>query len=731
MPEFSPVANATPSIGLVLRLGQTEPHYMRVTHIFGGSIYFMTVKEPVEARQARRPFRLSLADLRKLTDADATWGRVILPPSLSNVSLLNPKHEQDIEAAWFLIEPLVAAFDQEENLHHSNFSALIQARADATGSSVTTVRRTLFRFYYFGRSRLGLLDLPSGTKPKTPAYPIQQSNDNDQVLPRRRGRKSVLSTEHGPNNFLVSQLDINDMVECLKRCLSRGPTSLAAAHEDYLANDFRRRHPQLAAQYLEGKHLEPVTQRQFRYYIENHARLSADLEANLRLHTRELGQIGSLYAAGPGEVYEIDSTGGRLYLVARNEDGTSVIVGKPTIYLIVDRWSRFVVSVYISLRPPSYEEVRHTLLVAFTSRERRFSTLGVNVDDVTWPVGRMPAVLCPDRGSEFLSSSMEQAVVNDLRIELTPLPPYCPDGKAIVERLIREVKRRMAQSGLKGTYADRPLDPQTKRVAKKAELVAIHSLAEAYRTLIEIVVEHNNRPHTALRRNRALTQADVSPTPKEAYLWGLKNVTGLQVPPFDDEDYRKLLLASDRASISNGILRYKKRAYLPSNEAAIEIASNSTRRAKQIEIRVDKTDPLEIFIVNHRGIWASFHITHGGEGEISGLTLDEEDALATKNALLWARSEHQSRLERVSAKSQNRKKKITGSGPAASVEKNEKISLREKETANLKEHLIGDTFEHRSVSENNEVAGDSDWRRYEEQERLRNLDAIRKHRDKQ
>src|SRR3546814_12690446 len=104
--------------------------------------------------------------------------------------------------------------------------------------------------------------------------------------------------------------------------------------------------------------------------------------------------------------------------------------------------------------------------------------MGVDIDDERWPIGRFPSTLCPDRGSDFMSRSMEKVVTDDLRIELTPLPPLCPDGKAIVERTIREIQRRMFMSKLKGTYADRPLDPPTKREAKKAKANAVSSQIE-------------------------------------------------------------------------------------------------------------------------------------------------------------------------------------------------------------------------------------------------------------
>ena len=416
------------------------------------------------------------------------------------------------------------------------------------------------------------------------------------------------------------------------------------------------------------------------------------------------------------------------YLVSH--DDPPVILGQPTIYLIIDRWSRFVVSVYMSLRSPSYEEVRHALLIAFTSREKRFRALGVDIDDERWPVGRMPAVLCPDRGAEFLGESMEQAVAQDLRVELTPLPPLCPDGKAIVERFIREVKRRMASSDLKGTYADRPMDPLAKRAARRAKLAAVHSLAEAYRKLIEIIDDHNNRPHRTLRRRRILTQAGIQPTPKNAYLWGLKHIAGLRAPPLTEADYRRLLLSVGTASLASGVLRYKSRPYLPVNEAALNLAAKSTRRPKQIGIRLDTTYPYEVKVPTLRGNWAVFQITTGAASELAGLSLDEEEALAAQNAILWARAEHQARVERVVEKGKKNSSFKKRSARATVVDKQQQLAARAQESADLKAKLTGQPFPLRSGETTTSSTLSEDWQKIEEQERLRNLELIRQHRNK-
>jgi hypothetical protein len=727
--EFQLVKNAALAPGMVLRVGETDSKYLRLTHVFEDCAYVMWVSTPENARYARRPKKMLLGELKQLASATtSTWGRFVLPLALSTPPLEGSERFLAMNAAWLIIQPLVAAFEKEANLSRTKFTSLVRERAEAMQASFITLHRMIIRYYYFGGTRFALLSLPPGISPGDGRYAdVSTENSNIHRPPKRRGRKSILTDELGANDFIALEDDIKDMVDCLKKCLRKGPTYLTSAHEDYLSEFFKKRHPDIHAKYLTGKIMEPITVRQYRYYIYENARLDEELAKNMRTQDREQGYLGSVRAAGPAEVYEIDATGGRLHLVST--DDPPVLLGKPTIYFLIDRWSRFVVSAYLSLRSPSYEEVRHVLLVAFTSREKRFSALGVDIDDVRWPIGRMPAVLCPDRGSDFMSESMEQAVVHDLRIEMTPLPPFCPDGKAIVERLIREVKRRMASSKMKGVYADRPLDPHSKRAARKAEAAAVHSLSEAYRFLIEIIDDHNNRPHSTLKRRRVLTQAGVQPTPKNAYLWGLEHITGLRTAPLTDKDYHRLLLSVDTASISNGILRYKGRPYKPFNEAAIDLAAKSTTRAKAKDVRVDKTFPHEIFIPHSRGEWASFKITQGGASELHGMSLDEEVVQKTQTGRLWARAEHQSRVKRVAAKSTKTKTSSKRIEPAVKVDKLQQLKAREQATTDMKRKLTGDN-QHDETNTIEQSQSEESWMQIEKAERLRNLELVRQQRRK-
>jgi len=725
MPEFHPYpVQPAPVPGLVLRVAGDTLRYLRLTHVFDDGVFAMWVAEAERVRYAKRPRFLGWDDVEKLAAGGSTWGRIVLPPQLSTKPEPDSPEAATLDSNWALIAPLVKLFEKKQNLSRQHFTALVRDHAAKTGSAERSLLRLLFRYFYFGNSRNALQPFVPGPKPGENGYPAPAGNSPTSAQ-KRRGRRNVLSDEVNPNTFVVSQLDIEDMVGCYKQLLRQGPTNKTIAHEQYLAKQFRARHPKLYDDYINGRSLEPITYRQFYYYLNAELELSEDLAKNERHLRRNTTARNALHAAGPGELYEIDSTGGRLFLISTDEE--PVVVGKPTIYLLVDRWSRFVVSAYLSLRAPSYEEVRSTLLIAFTSREARFARLGVDVSDERWPVGRMPAAICPDRGSDFMSDSMEQSVVNDLLIDLTPLPPLCPDGKAIVERLIRTIKQRMAASGMKGVYADRPLDPVTKRAARKAEAAAVHTLSDAYRALVEIICEHNNRPHPALRSRKILTLHGIEPTPRNAYLWGLDSITGLRSPPYSDEDYERLLLATDKASISDGFLRYKKRTYAAENEAAVDLIRKSPRKAMAVAVRVDKTFPTEVFVPDRRGVWAKFSMAEGGAKDIEGISLDEEEAFEGRTARLWARADLSSRRERVAARGAKQAKSSRGTAAPVRVSKSEQQEARRRETSKLKSRLHSKPLAAPADEVPSSPSANS-WAELERQEQAQMLEHIRKQR---
>ncbi|WP_188130773.1 DDE-type integrase/transposase/recombinase [Paraburkholderia panacisoli] len=692
--------------------------FLRLTHLFDDCAYAMWVGEPNEARTARRPRRLTLSELDLLMkNRKATWGQLRLPPDLLNVPDKDSLGWRTLEHLWDQIKPLIVEFRDPYNLSRLRFSSLIAQHAELIQGSATTLKRLVLRYYYFGGTKNALLPLAPGTRPN-------QRQKNKETPQHRRGRQSVSSRKYGANDFVVSASDIEDMCCVHSKLCLHGSSTVSYAYDRYLADEFRRRHPEEYAAYINEQRSEPVTLRQFRHYTKE-ARAPDDETQSKRAAARR-DSSGTLQAASPGDITEVDATGGRIFLVEQGKpEGPAC---KCIIYIAIDRWSRFITGLYVSLKPASYDELRYLLLVCMTPREARFRAMNVNVTDKVWPYGRVSAVMTFDRGSDFLAESTKQAAADDLRIELAYLPPLCPDGKAIVERVIGVLKRRFASRRLKGSYKDRPLDPKTKRVARRARSAAAYTLAEVYRILVDEVVQHNSRPHPALRRRKVLAQATVPPTPMQAYLWGLQNLGGVHSPPLTDADYQRLLLASGTGYIKNGGCQFLRRSYIPVNSEALVIAARSTKRSKETSVRYDRTFPHFIYIPTTGPEWAKFEMTPESAEELRGMSLDEEEALSGTSSYLWAEADTTARRERVQNVSAA-SSRSTAKRKSASQIQSQASGMRERETADIKQRLTknnsGRLPDERTDSH---CSAGVDWQSAYREEQRKTVAAIRKQR---
>lgn len=689
--KFDPIPETARTVPHALKVktspGQ-EQRYLRLTHQFTGLFYGMWVTSASAVRTAGRPFPVTVTVLAELEAEGAVWGR-LSPPD----DLLKPRAQDEPSAtdgAWRIIAPLVANFSVERNLSRQLFSSLIRERAKETQTNEKTVHRLIRRYYYFGQVRDALAMLPPGRQPsiktlKPPSPKESPSSDNETSgKSKRAGAKSSLEKTYGPNTFVVTDDDIYDMVNCLRRLSKRGRTSVKDAYEHYLGNDFKARNPEVFQLYQNKLHPAPVSIGQYRRYTNEYLILDKDISRNLRTKASGRSSGQSLDSLGPADIYEIDATYGRIVLTTSEDTGERRLIATPTIYLIIDRWSRYVVSIYVSLKAPSWDEVRYALLIAFTSRAKRFQALGIDVDDKRWPVGRIPAILRRDRGTELVGDSMEIAV-GDLRIEPSTLPPRTPNGKSIVERFIRTMKAWMARR-IPGAYAERPTNYHAKRDAKAAKRLAIYSLSELYRELVEFIVEYNNSPHSSLKRIQALAADGVKPTPQAAYIWGVKNLTGARVSTFTDEQLQQMILGKDRGSISTGELRYRGYRYKPANAPAMRMITKSSGKTKSIDIRVDKTFPFEVFC-EARPEWARFEMYTADRAALGMSSMDEAEARKPIINEDVRRDEHDQTHARVTAS--KRVKKQPFEVDRTTPSQGRLASDRREETTDLKAKMTG------------------------------------------
>ena len=644
---FKPVGKTTPlKAGLVLaRKLNNRTTYERITHVFSTSVYVMTIGDPADVHDARRPARLRRVKVEADRKAGSVvMGRVTLPSEFTASVESGSEDDQKIEAAMEAIRPLVALFENEANLDRTKFTLHIAQRAGKLGRSETTIKRILFRYWYFGGVKNALLHLGKGPVPSSKR---SEGPAVDQTAGKRsrRGRRADLCADLGDNEFIVAADDIADMVHAVARearntsaatSAGTGALSVPTIHRSYLHHEFKDRHPKIYKKWIAGKHVPPLSESQFRRYIKAHESLDDDLRHLVPALDHERTDE-MLQSSGPGDVYELDATGGQIVLVDKNYPGT--VLARPVIYLLIDRWSRYVLSIYITLLSPSWEALRIALRIAFTSRSPRFKNLGYPVSDEDWIVGVPPARMAVDRGSDMISERMLEAAVDGLLIEPMILPPLTPDGKAIVETAIRILKKDLKATRVSGQYDKNTLDPKKRRAKKAAKVAAVYSLAELYRALITIVMKRNNvTVHKWLKSRSILKVNGVPPRPRDAYVWGLENLTGIQRPPLTDDDYRRLTLGVADATLHGSIMTYRGRHYRPSNPAAHKFLR--TAKDKKYKVRIDRSQPDELYLPGRTNDWPSWKIDRAGASDLESITLEEQQSLSQKHRIVVARAEN-------------------------------------------------------------------------------------------
>jgi hypothetical protein len=619
--------------------------YQRITHVFERNIYVMRASTPEEARNARRPRRLPRAAVENQVELGVfRLGRLKLPSEFTRAYPSGSEEDLEVQHRKGLIEPLLSVFKLEPNLLRTSFTARIIERAVELMMSEVTLRRLLLRYWYFGGADQCLLPLRPG-----PAEGSIPANVAEEVACARKrpGRKHrlVVAEEYPDIAFIPGEPDFVDMIGALTRKARRSPTTWVDAHEEYLKVEFATRHPQLARDYIDGKILCPVSLRQFTRIIKEHEALSESLRENV-LGLRGNRSQRALHSTGPGDVYEVDATGGQIYLVDSRDPAR--VLAHPTIYVLIDRWSRFIVGIYVTLGPPSWQALRMLLRISFTSRTERFKLLGFAIDDERWPVAVPPAQLATDRGAEMISWPMLKAAAEGLLIEPLVLPPLTPDGKAIVERVIRTLKDKLRARGTRGVHEKNVLGPKATRRIKQARQAAVLSLTELYRVLVKIVDEYNHKPHRSLRKRAELRQAGVPPIPADAYVWGLANLTGIQRPPLSEDDYFRLTLEQSTASLADRVLRHRGWRYFPDNDAARRIARRSSSRAHSHDVAVDHSLPTTIHSFGSSNEeWPRWRIEPAGRAWYERMTFEEEEGLADEHALVVAKADHEALRARV------------------------------------------------------------------------------------
>lgn len=174
-------------------------------------------------------------------------------------------------------------------------------------------------------------------------------------------------------------------------------------------------------------------------------------------------------AVGPGrpatyrlEVVEIDHTAANIMIV----DDKNLCLGRPTITVAIDRYTRMIVGLYIGFEPPSTYSVMQCLrdmLLPKTYLQTEFPELKLQ-----WHAFGPPITVVVDNGMEFLSDSFRH-VAAVVGFDIYQQPVYQPQFKGTVERFMRTIEQGL-MNGLPGRTFSNPTEKANYDPVKTASI---------------------------------------------------------------------------------------------------------------------------------------------------------------------------------------------------------------------------------------------------------------------
>ena len=296
----------------------------------------------------------------------------------------------------------------------------------------------------------------------------------------------------------------------------------------------------------EAEEHEIPTLRQFQYFYKTEYTKATQLtvqtpQGNYKKDVRPLHGTATEQALGPGSRYEIDATIADIYLV--DDDDSDKVIGRPTIYMVIDVFSRMVAGFYIGFDNPSFPVAMKALICSFDSKVKACAEYGIDISEEQWPCVGIPDVLLADRGE--LMSHQANYLVDAIGVRLESAPPRRGDAKGIVERSFGTLQAKF-KPYMPGVVTGNKVKKHGEKDYRVEAAVARSDFIEI---LLYSILAHNlNKPLE--KYDRAPDMPESLPSiPIELWRWGLQHRTG-RLRAIDTDIAKILLLPRQKVTVS-------------------------------------------------------------------------------------------------------------------------------------------------------------------------------------
>ena len=337
-----------------------------------------------------------------------------------------------------------------------------------------------------------------------------------------------------------------------------------------------------------------VTVRQFQHFLLStrpsaHRRRRRHPAETVAIVRPEPGRAWQ-HAKGPGDIYLIDSTIVDLYVVAAND--RTIVVGRPTLYLIVDLWSCMIVGIHLTLDPPSRIGAAMALDNMLTPKVDFCSRYGITIEEKDWPCQYLPSSICSDRGTEYMAEEEWKRACDEMVVHICNPPPYRPTWRGLQERRFGIVPRQ-AQKHLSGVV-ERDFRKRGERYYPWDAKLTLAGLTQA---LLRAIDTYHRTPISGRQGvPQGMHEEGLANTPLNRWHWGIQNFGCLREG--DRNAIRNALWPIAKASVDGHGVHWRGIVYKSPNIDSEFLKTKIGGKKQPVEIRYNRSSLDCIYFVS-------------------------------------------------------------------------------------------------------------------------------------
>ena len=508
-------------------------------------------------------------------------------PNPGNESYIPKKHRDKRDERWDIISSLVtshlpAIFDKKRRVE------LVAEAADLHNVTTHTVKKLLLLAFHGGMVRDAML--PGWDKIGSSGEPRPAKEGGaKRGRPRKDGRqKGANTTPEMRKLFLLAGdwYDRNERLD-LPRAYRRMIGMFFSEQADKLHEAHGKRVP-LAAYEKNGLPRFET----FAYYV----RRERDRETSMRrrigerrydMKRRALLDDSTGEAWGPGARYQIDATIVDVYI--RSRRNRRRLIGRATLYVVIDVFSRMIVGFSLSFDPPSWQAAMMALANAVADKVAFCAKFGIEITEEDWPCRHIPAILEGDRGE--IEGTGIGGVLKRFQIAIENAAAFRADWKGIVEQrfnLLQVEWKSYVEGYVAKDYGERG--------GRDYRLDAALDIDDLTRLLIRQILYFNNwHELKKYQRLPEMTEDQVPSVPRELWNWGVATKGGLPRAP-REEVFLFALLPTSEVTVTPQGIRYHGAFYTCPRAVRENWFSKARDKRFKVTISYDKRDANRIYV---------------------------------------------------------------------------------------------------------------------------------------